>query len=419
MCAEKLALYGGEKLKSTPFGAGNRFGENDLHHLKEALEQGTLFYWYGDKVKSLTKKFAEIYDMPYCVAASSGTAAVHVALGICGVTAGDEVITSPITDMGTIIGILFQNAVPVFADLDPHSYTLDPKSVEEKITDKTKAIIAVHLTGGPTDMDAIMDIAHRHNLKVIEDCAQSYMATYKGKLLGTIGDVGCFSLNDFKQISAGDGGLVVTRSEEMYEAALRFADKNYQRLPGKSAASRDVPFIAPNYRMNELTGAVGLAQMERMPKVCARLHEIGDRISDAIRDLPGIYPPKVQPDSTSTYWFYMFRIDEKEAGVDRNTFSDALAAEGIPNQRGYIPSCIYNYDLFINKRGYQGTNCPFGCKLNGHTHDYAPGLCPTAEDILNTAIRFSFNEFYTDADVDDIIAAIRKVSTCFAEKKNA
>lgn len=104
MCAEKLALYGGEKLKSTPFGAGNRFGENDLHHLKEALEQGTLFYWYGDKVKSLTKKFAEIYDMPYCVAASSGTAAVHVALGICGVTAGDEVITSPITDMGTIIG---------------------------------------------------------------------------------------------------------------------------------------------------------------------------------------------------------------------------------------------------------------------------------------------------------------------------
>ena len=108
MCAEKLALYGGEKLKSTPFGAGNRFGENDLHHLKEALEQGTLFYWYGDKVKSLTKKFAEIYDMPYCVAASSGTAAVHVALGICGVTAGDEVITSPITDMGTIIGILFQ-----------------------------------------------------------------------------------------------------------------------------------------------------------------------------------------------------------------------------------------------------------------------------------------------------------------------
>lgn len=419
MCAEKLALYGGEKLKSTPFGAGNRFGENDLHHLKEALEQGTLFYWYGDKVKSLTKKFAEIYDMPYCVAASSGTAAVHVALGICGVTAGDEVITSPITDMGTIIGILFQNAVPVFADLDPHSYTLDPKSVEEKITDKTKAIIAVHLTGGPTDMDAIMDIARRHNLKVIEDCAQSYMATYKGKLLGTIGDVGCFSLNDFKQISAGDGGLVVTRSEEMYEAALRFADKNYQRLPGKFAASRDVPFIAPNYRMNELTGAVGLAQMERMPKVCARLHEIGDRISDAIRDLPGIYPPKVQPDSTSTYWFYMFRIDEKEAGVDRNTFSDALAAEGIPNQRGYIPSCIYNYDLFINKRGYQGTNCPFGCKLNGHTHDYAPGLCPTAEDILNTAIRFSFNEFYTDADIDDIIAAIRKVSTYFAEKKNA
>lgn len=413
---ENLALYGGSPVKTTPFGTGNRFGEQELQNLKEALEQNTLFYWFGDKVKQLNKKFAEMYGMEHCVATSSGTAAIHVALGACGVTAGDEVITSPITDMGTVIGILYQNAIPVFADLDPHSYNLDPKSVEDKITDKTKAIIVVHLTGGPADMDPIMEIARKHNIKVIEDCAQSYLARYKGKLVGTIGDMGCFSLNDFKQITAGDGGMVITNNQEMYETAMRFADKNYQRLPSKTAM-RDVPFIAPNYRMNELTGAVGLAQLDRVESICKRRTEIGDRISAAIADLPGIYPPKVEKDSISTYWFYMFRIDEDETGISRDVFSDALAAEGIENQKGYIPSCVYSYDLFVNRNAYNGTNCPFGCKYNGHDIHYYKGMCPTAEKILNTAIRFNINEFYTDEDVDAVISAIRKVAGYFHSKK--
>lgn len=414
---EELALYGGNKVKTTPFTTGNRFGEADIQSLKEALDQGTLFYWYGNKVKTLTQKFAKIYGMNYCVATSSGTAAIHVALGTLGVTAGDEVITSPITDMGSIIGILYQNAIPVFADLDPHSYTLDPKSVESKITDKTKAILVVHLTGGATDMDAIMEIAKRHNVKVIEDCAQSYMATYKGKLLGTIGDIGCFSLNDFKQISAGDGGLVIMNDTDMYETAFRFADKNYQRLHTEKEI-RAVPFIAPNYRMNELTGAVGCTQLDRMEAVCKRRTEIGDRISAALSKLPGIYPPKVQPDSKSTYWFYMFRVNEEEAGVHRDIFSDALTAEGINNQKGYIPSCVYNYDLFINHNAYDGTNCPFDCKYNGHNIQYYKGMCKNAEEILDTAIRFNLDEFMTDEDIDDVIRGITKVANYFYEKKN-
>ena len=408
----KLALYGGEKTKVRPFGTGVRFGEAELNNLREALEQNTLFYWFGNQVKQLTERFAQMYDVPYCVATSSGTAAIHVALGVCGVTAGDEVITAPITDMGSVIGILYQNAVPVFADLDPNSYTLDPKSVESKITDKTKAILVVHLTGGPADMDGIMEVARRHNLKVIEDCAQSYMTYYKGKLCGTIGDVGCFSLNDFKQISAGDGGMLIMRDREKYEAALRFADKNYQRLAAQRP-NRDVPFIAPNYRMNELTGAVGRAQLERLEGICARRNAIGERISRGIAGLPGVYPPKVMEDSKSSYWFYMFRINEKEAGVSRDLFSDALQAEGIINQRGYIPCCIYEYELFTKQSGYRQTGCPFDCCYNGHEHWYGKGLCPEAEAILNTAIRFEVNEFYTDEDVDAIIAAIRKVSDYF------
>ena len=412
----ELALYGGPKTKTTPFGTGSRFGDTELKYLKEALNQNTLFYWFGDKVKQLTAKFADMYGMKHCVATSSGTAAIHVALGACGITAGDEVITSPITDMGTVIGILFQNAVPVFADLDPHSYCLDPKSVEAKITDRTKAILVVHLTGGPADMDAIMDIARRHNLRVIEDCAQSYLTEYKGRLCGTIGDIGCFSLNDFKQITAGDGGLLLMNDEELYQTAFRFADKNYQRLPTKTA-SRDVTFLAPNYRMNELTGAVGLAQLDRLEAICRRRTEIGDRLTAALSKLPGIYPPKVEPDSKSTYWFYMFRINEQEAGVSRDVFSDALTAEGIDNLRGYIPTCIYEYDMFTNRTAYLGTHCPFDCPYGAGSYSYGKGLCPTAEEILQTAIRFNFNEFYTDQDVDDMIAAVEKISRYFQEKR--
>lgn len=415
--AQNIALYGGEKVKTTPFGTGKRFGQEELTELKEALEQNSLFYWYGNKVKTLTERFREMYQMPYCVAASSGTAAIHVALGACGVTVGDEVITSPITDMGTIIGILFQNAVPVFADVDPNSYNMDPKSIEERITSRTKAILVVHLTGGPADMDPIMEIAKRHNLKVIEDCAQSYLATYKGKLCGTIGDVGCFSLNDYKQISAGDGGLLITKDAGIYHAALRFADKNYQRLAEQGSLNRDIPFIAPNYRMNELTGAVGIAQLKKLPGICARRNAIGERISAAIKDLPGIEPPKVYVGCKSTYWFYMFRINEGLAGVSPAKFSEALKAEGIPNMLGYIPNCVYEYEIFRNQNGYPGSHCPFQCPKNGITYEYKTGLCPTAEDVLRTSIRIGISEFYTDEDVDAIIEAISKVSAFFAESK--
>ena len=173
---EELAIHGGPKTKTTPFGKGQRFAGNELKYLKEALEQNTLFYWFGEKTKTMTRKFADLYGVEYCTATSSGTAAIHTALGAIGLTAGDEVITSPVTDMGTVIGILYQNAVPIFADLDPHSYNLDPASVESKITDKTKAILVVHLAGNAADMDPIMDIARRHHLYAV---SYTHLDVYK------------------------------------------------------------------------------------------------------------------------------------------------------------------------------------------------------------------------------------------------
>lgn len=411
---EKLALYGGNKTKMAPYGWGYRFGKEELENLKEALDQNTLFYWYGKKVKQFAAKFAGMYGVNHCVTTSSGTAALHVALGTLGVTAGDEVITSPVTDMGTVIGILFQNAVPVFTDLDPHTYNMDAKSVEEKITEKTKVILVVHLAGNAADMDAIMAVAHRHNIKVIEDCAQSYLTYYKGKLAGTIGDIGCFSVNDFKQISAGDGGMLIMNDEELYKKALRFADKNYNRLPD-AGAIRDVEFLAPNYRMNELTGAVGLAQLDRLEGICKRRNEIGEQISRGIENLPGVEIPKVLDGCKSSYWFYLLRINEEKAGVGRNEFADALAAEGISCGRGYIPTCVYEYDMFTKKNAYPGTKCPFDCQYYNKEISYGKGLCPEAEKILDTSIKLPISEFYNDQDVSDIIAAFKKISAYYAK----
>ncbi len=415
---KKLALYGGEKTKTTPYGTGKKFGKEELVQLEEALNQNTLFYWSGNKVKTLCDKFAKMYGKKYCVAASSGTAALHVALGALGITEGDEIITSPITDMGSIIGAMYQNAIPVFADLDPHTYNLDPKSVEACITEKTKAIVVVHLAGNACEMDEIMDIAKRHNLYVVEDCAQSYMTRYKGKLVGTIGDMGCFSLNDFKHISAGDGGMVLVNNEDFYQKAFMFADKNYNRFSGGGTrVLREIEFLAPNYRMNELTGAVGIAQLDKLENICAIRKKHGDRITEGIKDIPGVFPHLVKDYNEASYWFYMFRVDPKEIGTDMKTFTEALQAEGIQCQQGYIPAVVYLYDMFLNKEGYLGTHAPFDSHYYGKEITYKEGLCPVAEEILETAIRVNISEFYTDQDISDIINAIIKVTDYFRDKK--
>ena len=170
---EKLAIHGGTPVKTTPYGTTKRFGKRELEYLEQALEQNTLFYWKGSFAKRLCEKFAEIYGAKHCAVTSSGTSAIHTALGACGVQPGDEVITAPITDMGSVIGILYQNAVPVFADLDPNSYNMTAKTVEEKITDKTRAVVVVHLAGNAAEIDEIVEVCHKRGIYVIEDCAQS------------------------------------------------------------------------------------------------------------------------------------------------------------------------------------------------------------------------------------------------------
>lgn len=404
---EQLALYGGTKAKTTPYGTGMRFGEAELNNLKEALNQNTLFYSLGTMTSRFTKRFAELYQVKHCVPTSSGTASVHVALGAIGVCPGDEVITSPITDMGSVIGILFQNAIPVFADLDPHSYNMDPKSIEAKITERTKAILVVHLAGNAAEIDEILRIAKKHHLYVIEDCAQSYCCKYQGQYAGTFGDIGCFSLNDFKHISAGDGGMIITNNDELYYRAAMFVDKNYNRFGPE--VIKNVPYLGPNYRINELTAAVALAQLEKVEDICAKRHAYGEKLNAALQDIPGIEPHKILPDCESSYWFYMLRLDEAKLGATRSEFCKALVAEGIECQEGYIPACVYQYDMFRNRTAYPGgSHYPFD-GTHGRTVTYQTGDCPNAEAILATCVKLVVNEFHTEQDLQDTIAAIRKI----------
>lgn len=407
--ANRLAIHGGEKTKDTPFGTGKRFGLEEVKELVEALEQNTLFYHFGKKVKQFLADFNAMYGIPYSVATSSGTAALHVALGAAGVTVGDEVITSPITDQGTVVGILYQNAIPVFADLDPHSYNLDAASIESRITPKTKAILVVHLAGNPCDMDPIMEVANRYNLRVIEDCAQAYLTEYKGKLVGTIGDYGCFSTNDFKHISTGDGGIVTVNSglEADYHRTHAFADKNYERMGNE--LNRTPNSLAPNYRMTELQGAVGIAQLKKLQAICQRRNELGSKLNIGLQDLNGLSVMAIPADSTCTYWFYMFRLNEEELTCSREQFCEALSAEGITNRMGYIPDVVYMQPMFQNKQAYLGSQFPFDLS----EVSYAKGTCPQAEAILQSAVQVPISEFFTDKDIEETIAAIRKVASFY------
>lgn len=408
---EKIALYGGEKTKTTPYGTGKRFGAEEIALVTEALEQNTLFYWKGKMTKRFCAKFADMYGAKYCAASSSGTASIHVALGACGIGCGDEVITSPITDMGSVIGILYQNAIPVFADLDPHTYNMTPESVEAKITDKTKAIIVVHLAGNAAEVDKIVEVAKKHNIYVIEDCAQAYCCEYKGKYVGIFGDIGCFSLNDFKHISAGDGGMIITDNEELYHNAVMFADKNYNRFGADVA--KNVTNLAPNYRMNELTAAVAIAQLDKVEDICARRNAFCEELNREIESIPGISAHKITDGCKSSWWFYLLRVNEEELGADNEEFAKALRAEGINAYAGYLPSCVYQYDMFKNKTIYPGNSqYPFD-----GSYEYKDGDCPVAEEILDTCIKLHITEFYNKQDLEDTIKAIKKTAQYYRNLK--
>lgn len=408
--ADKPAVAGGKPAKTKPYAKQPRYGEEEMTELKAAVAQGTLFYASGKKVKALEKAFAEKHGSKFGIGCSSGTAAIHAATMAAGISPGDEVIVPPITDMGTILPVMWQGGVPVFCDLDPHTYNMTPAAIEEKVTDRTRAIIAVHLAGNPCDLAPIQQIADRRKICLIEDCAQAHGTKYDGKPVGSFGHIGCYSFNEYKHISTGDGGMVTTSDAEL-AAKLRLAtDKAYDRSPG--VAVRDPKFMANNYRMTELQGAVALAQLRKLDGITGRRNSWGTRLSDRLKQFggAGLHVPAVTPRGTHTYWFCMMRVDEEKLGASTDDFTAAVKAEGVPVSAHYIARPIYKYPLFVNHSAFERGDHPYK-RVN-----YRDVRCPTAEAILDTCVVMPVNEAYSDEDLDETVMAFEKVVAHFKSK---
>jgi dTDP-4-amino-4,6-dideoxygalactose transaminase len=291
-------------------------------------------------VPQFEEEYAAHQGVKHCLGVTSGTAALHTAVGALQLNPGDEIITTTVTDMGTVIAILQQNQIPIFCDVDRRTMNLDPGKLEPLINDRTRAIIAVHLFGQACDMDTLMPIARKHKLHVIEDCAQAHDAEWDGRRVGTVGDLGCFSLQQSKQITTGDGGIVITNDDDLALAARNFHDKFYDR----SGENRGVLRLGVNYRMTELQGAVALAQTRKLDSILGRRRHTAELLTSRLTEIEGIIPAWVHPKATHSYWIYPFQIDEAALGCTVAEFRAAIQAEGLPWGTGYaggIPICMY------------------------------------------------------------------------------
>jgi len=407
--ADTPAIAGGDPAKKTAWGQEKRYGEEELHELKEALDQGSLFYAHGGKVRKLEEELARKAGARYGIASSSGTTGIHAALIALGVSPGDEVILPPITDMGSAIPILFQGAVPVFADVHPNSYTILPEAVEAAITPRTRAVLAVHLWGNACDMNALRSICDRHSLALVEDCAQAMGCLYDGKLVGTVGDIGCFSFNEFKHIACGDGGVAVTNDENLAKRLRLATDKCYNRE--ERAAIREPVFLANNYRMTELQGAVGLSQLRKIDGIARRRRTWCGNLSMRLGSLDGVSLPEPTAGCEPSWWFYMMRVDKERLGADVDTFAKAVSAEGLPIGAHYIGKCIYEYPIFTEHSAFERGYHPY-CD-----YTYGKGLCPTAEAVLDTCARLHVHQVYTDTDLEETAHGITRVVRWFNSRR--
>lgn len=402
------AIAGGEPLKRTPFGSAPRYGAEELAELQSALAQQTLFYASGRKVRQLEETFASKLGFAHAVATSSGTASIHAALIALGVSPGDEVIVPPITDMGSIAPVLFQGAVPIFADLDPRTYNLTAETIAARLTTKTRAIIAVHLAGNPCDMRTIRDVAERRGVAVVEDCAQAHGTRYMDEPVGKYGALGCYSFNEFKHISCGDGGIVVTDDADLARRLRLATDKGYDRTPNVTV--RAPQFLSNNYRMTELQGAVALAQFRKLDNIISRRHRWAEALTRRLTGLPGLLLPPTTPGGMHSYWFYLLRIDSSVLHVDADAFATAMNAEGIPVKAHYIGQPIYEYPVFKKHSAFAHAEHPFS------VHNYASGDCPVAEDILKHGVVMPINEAYTADDLDETASAFGRVTEWFSKQ---
>lgn len=411
---ETLALNGGNKTVVSPLGTGNRFAGNELKYLEQSLKQNTLFYGFGSFVKRACKKMSDYTGMPFVVPCSSGSAAVHLGLIACGIGPGDEVICTPNTDSGSVLGIIEEGAVPVFCDTD---MTLQPTldTLRACRTRRTKAVVVVHLAGYPAPADSIAAWCEQEGLGMVEDCAQSWGTKLNGQMVGSFGTAGAFSFNEFKHLSTGDGGMVTLRDENLYRRVSNYADKHYDRLFDRSQRQMHHGI---NYRMSELQGAVALAQLERVRRITAHYHKLGKLLYRSLQTLPGARLMPSIEGAYETYWWTLLIIDPKAFRVPCATLIEALQAEGIA-VAPYSRYDLLKTPLFRKRivrpwlRGKKA-RYPFE-QPDGRSYKYNYEGLPNHRFLLDNGIMIhGFGAFTTMQTIREIAKGIQKVLKAYS-----
>jgi len=380
---------------------------NELKYVTQVLDSENPDNRKNPWVQRFEIAFAKKFRANYAIAQNSGTSTLHSCLVAAGVGAGDEVICPAYTVIMNSFSILHQNAIPIFADSDPKTFNISPSDVEKKITKKTKAIIAVHMHGLPANMDPLLQLAKKHHLTIIEDSAQCMLGTYKGRLAGTIGDMGSFSFETKKHLSTGEGGMVITNDTELATKIRKVAGLGYKTLAADQAMRAVLPqeFQDPNYkrhdtlgwnyRMTELCAAVGLAQLERVDELVKRRQYIAKLFDNAIKDCEWMIPQKTPSDVVNTYWTYAVKYEgEKALGISWKDFYNLYLKNG---GDGFYGALSLQYlEPVVQNKVWLGTYLP-KCEVYKDRFDYPQGLCPVAEELQPKIMQFKTN--YRNMDI--------------------
>lgn len=408
----KLAIEGGEKVRKEPLPPRRLFGEEEKRAVMAlfdlAIESGNAFGYNGPEEQAYEKEFAEFMGGGFADLVNSGTSAIFVALGALNLEPFSEVIVPPITDPGGVMPVPLLNLVPIVADARPGSYNTGPDQIEEVLTERTKAIIVAHIAGEPVDMDPIMEIARSKGIAVIEDCAQAHGATYKGKLVGTLGDIAAFSTMSGKHHATGaQGGVVFTRNEDLYWEAKRFADRG---KPFNMDSATNVR-AGLNLNGNDLSATIGRVQLKKLPWIIERRRTFVRALQERMKDLKSLSLGWVPPDCNPSYWFVRIRIDCDKLTVDKDTFVNALSAEGIPCFASYrhIPAEAkwFRERITFGKSGYPW-NAP---EYKGDKNRVF--TCPNAIKSVEEHFNLQINENYGEQEVLDFAEALHKVENAY------
>lgn len=415
--AGKLALFGGPKTIQTEFKRYNPIGAEEAEAAKQVIESGVLSkflgawhedFYGGSKVNEFERKCAEFFGVKHAVTVNSWTSGLVAAVGAIGIEPGDEVIVTPWTMSASATAILHWNAIPVFADIDPKTFNLDPKSVEANITPYTKAIMVADIFGQSADIDELMGLAAKYGLKVISDTAQAPGALYKGKYAGTLAHVGGYSLNYHKHIHTGEGGILVTDDDEIADR-LQLIRNHAEVVVGDKGMSNLSNMIGHNFRLGEIECAMGIEQLKKLSGFVESRQHQANRLTAGLKNLCGLRTPVVKPDRTHVYYTYPLVLDIKALGVSRERIHAALQAEGVALGKRY--QNIHLLPLYQKKIAYGSKGFPWTSDICHRNVDYSKGICPVAEELNDSTYLGIGMCVYdlTDTDVDLIASAFQKV----------